>query len=66
MNIKEDNSINELINLIHKYGIRYVIKNFKLVKELIPRIINNEFSDIYEEHDITEFEILFYQQKFNV
>lgn len=51
-----------LIKLIEKYGIRYVIRNYKLTDDIILRITQNEFSTINEEENIDKKEIMFYQK----
>jgi hypothetical protein len=51
-----------LIKLIEKYGIRYVIRNYKLTDNIILKITQNEFSTIDEEENIDKEEIIFYQK----
>lgn len=59
-----DNYMNDgqLINLIKKYGVRYVIRNFKLSENIISSIVKNEFSSLSEEDDIDISEIRKYQE----
>ena len=66
-NNKEDlnmDNTNDLLIFLKKYGVRYVIRNFKLTPEIIERITYGEFSTINDEDDITQEEINIYQQKF--
>lgn len=58
------NKNNDLLIFLEKYGVRYVIRNFKLTPEIVKRIVNGEFSTIRDEEDITEEEINIYQSKF--
>jgi hypothetical protein len=53
---------NDLQKLVSKYGIRYVIRNFMLCDNFIDKIVNNEFSDIEDEKDITKNEIISFQK----
>jgi len=54
----------DLIIAIRKYGVRYVIRNFKLTPEIMKRITCGEFSVIHDEDDIMENEIIEFQKKF--
>lgn len=58
------NKNNDLLIFLEKYGVRYVIRNFKLTPEILKRIVNGEFNTIRDEEDITEEEINIYQSKF--
>ena len=53
----------QLVKLIEKYGVRYVIRNYKLSNNAINEIINNRYSSISEEDDIDYHEISEYQKK---
>ena len=55
----------ELEKLINKFGIRYVIRNFKLTDDICSRITKNEFSNMYDEEDISKDEIREFQKKFD-
>jgi len=52
-------------HLIEKYGVRYAIRNFKLSDDIIQKILNNEFSCLYEEMDISKEEIETFQKLLN-
>lgn len=49
-------------DLVERYGLRYVIRNYLLDEETIRKIIRNEYSIINEEFDISEAEISEYQK----
>lgn len=57
-------STEELVELIRVYGVRYVIRNYKLTDKVIDRIINNELCDIEDEKLIDYNDIMFFQKKF--
>jgi acyl CoA:acetate/3-ketoacid CoA transferase alpha subunit len=48
--------------LIEKYGIRYVIRNYKLSNSAIADVVSGKYSSISEEDDIDTREILEYQK----
>jgi len=52
----------ELKGLTEKYGVRYVIRNFKLSDNAIKEIMSNKYSTINEENDIEYREIISYQK----
>lgn len=55
----------EFKELIRKFGVRYVIRNYKLPKDFISEILQNKMSCLCEEEDIDINEITSYQNKFN-
>lgn len=59
--IKSDDAIIELIN---KYGARYVVRNYLLSHELIRRIAEGHFCSIDEDEYMDEHEIKMYQKFF--
>lgn len=50
-------------NLVDKYGIRYVFKNYILSDDIIQNIVDNEYSYIQDEMDISYYDIKLYQNK---
>ena len=63
-NVDNTNKNNDLLICLKKYGVRHVIRNYKLTPEIVKKIVNGEFSTICDEEDITEEEINIYQSKF--
>lgn len=60
--IMTDHDDEKIEKLMEDFGVRYVIRNYKLTDKTIAKIINNEYSCLYEENDITIEEITQYQK----
>lgn len=51
----------QLFELIKKYELGYIIRNYKLSDELIKQIANDEYSSTVEDSYITEQDIYYFQ-----